>query len=108
VGVDSAERVVQQVDVDVGVHGPGETDPLLLPAGQVDALLADLGRVSGRHDVKVNDEGTGLDDLVVELLVVVLAEEDVLAGCLVLDPGLLGHVELVHLAEKAREETGLA
>ncbi len=38
VGVDGAERVVEEVVVAVGHDGPGQADPLLLPAAQVDAL----------------------------------------------------------------------
>ena len=37
-GVDSTERVVQQVHLSVTVHGTGHTDTLLLAATQVDAL----------------------------------------------------------------------
>ena len=38
VGVDGAERVVQQVDVPVLVDGARQGYPLLLTPGQVDAL----------------------------------------------------------------------
>ena len=38
VGVDGRQGVVQQVDLGVVIHGPGQTDPLLLTARQVDAL----------------------------------------------------------------------
>ena len=30
--VDRRERVVEQINVAVAVHGPGQTDPLFLPA----------------------------------------------------------------------------
>lgn len=43
VRVDGAERVVEEVDVGAGVDGARESDTGLLPAGQADALLADLG-----------------------------------------------------------------
>ena len=112
-GVHRAQRVIQQVNVLVGIDGASQANALLLPARQIDALLADLGRVAARHDVEVDDQGAGVDDLGVELVVVVAAEEDVLARRLVLDPGLLGHVgcapvqvqravvELLHLAQEA-------
>ncbi len=35
-------RIVQQIDVGLAVHRPRQADALLLAAGQVDALLADL------------------------------------------------------------------
>mgnify|MGYP001394751290 CR=1 FL=1 len=43
VRVDSAERVVEEVDVGAGVDGASESDPSLLAARQGDTLLADLG-----------------------------------------------------------------
>ncbi|TNN53942.1 hypothetical protein EYF80_035840 [Liparis tanakae] len=38
VGVHGRQRVIQQVDVSVAVQGSGQTDPLPLPSGEVDAL----------------------------------------------------------------------
>ena len=37
-GVNSTERVIQEVDVTVLIHSPGQTHSLLLTSTQVDAL----------------------------------------------------------------------
>ena len=39
VGVNSTERVIQEVDITVLIHSPGKTHSLLLSSTQVDALL---------------------------------------------------------------------
>ena len=49
----SSHRVVEDVEVGVAVAGPGEADPLLLPARHVDPLLPDLGLVTAGQDVDV-------------------------------------------------------
>ena len=54
------ERVVQQYDVGLVVGGPGEADPLLLAAAEVDAVLPDLGLVAAGEDLQVGVEGAGL------------------------------------------------
>lgn len=41
VSVDGRQRVVQQVDGPVTVHGPGQADPLLLTSGQIHTLNTD-------------------------------------------------------------------
>ena len=46
VDVDGAERVVQEVDVGVLIHGSGQTHPQFLPAAQADALLDTSTRAS--------------------------------------------------------------
>jgi hypothetical protein len=45
--VDGRQRVVQDVDVRVGVRRARDGDALLLAAAQIDALLADLRAVAG-------------------------------------------------------------
>ena len=45
VGVNGRQWVVEEVDVSVAVDGPGQADSLLLPAGQVDSLLADFCQI---------------------------------------------------------------
>jgi hypothetical protein len=37
--IHSRERVIQQVDISVLIHGPGQADSLLLTTTQVDALV---------------------------------------------------------------------
>ena len=56
-GVDGRGRVVQHQDRGVGDQRPGQRDPLALPAGQGEALLADDGVVAVRQ---VADELVGL------------------------------------------------
>ena len=46
-GVYSTERVVEEEDVVVAVHGPRQADPLLLTATEVDALKWTLLYSSG-------------------------------------------------------------
>lgn len=42
VGIHSRERVVQQVELAVGIHSTGQADPLSLSAGEVDTPLPNL------------------------------------------------------------------
>ena len=60
VGVHCGQRVVQVVDLLVGVHRPREVDPLLLAAAEVDAVLPDLGQVAAGEDLQVGVQGAGL------------------------------------------------
>ena len=55
VGVDGAERVVQQVDVPVLVDGARQGYPLLLTPGQVDALKTHRSTTSGSQPVASMD-----------------------------------------------------
>jgi hypothetical protein len=68
VGVDRRQRVVEQVEVGVVVDCPGQADALLLAAGQVDPLLADLRLVPAGQDVQVGLERARFDDLSTMLL----------------------------------------
>ena len=72
VGVDGGEGVVEQVDLGVVVHRPGQAHPLLLAAAQVDPLLADLGLVSPGQDLQVLGEGARPQHLLVEAVLVAL------------------------------------
>jgi hypothetical protein len=119
VRVDCAERVVEQDYVGPGVDGPGQAHSLLLSAGQVDALLANLGLIAGGQNAQVLGQRAALNDLCVEALVELAAEQNVPLHSVVYDPGLLRHVghravdvdaasELVHLADHARQQTRLA
>lgn len=42
VGIHSRERIVQQVELAVGIHSTGQADPLSLSAGEVDTPLPNL------------------------------------------------------------------
>ena len=42
------------------VGGPGEADPLLLAAAEVNSVLPDLGLVAAGEDLQVGVEGAGL------------------------------------------------
>ena len=62
-GVDGGGRVVQHQDLRVGGHGPGQRDPLALPAGEPPPALAHRGRRAvgqrGDHLVGGADRGHG-------------------------------------------------
>ena len=120
VRVDGTQRVVEHVDIGVGEDGARQADALLLSARQVDALLADLGAIARRHDGQVGAERARGQHLLVEMRVESRAEHDVVLDRLVLDPGELRHVrhrsvhvdathvQLVHLAQQARQHARLA
>jgi hypothetical protein len=61
VGVDRAQRVVEQVHVRVGVERPRQRHARLLAAAQRDAPLADLGRIAAEERRDVDAEGARLD-----------------------------------------------
>lgn len=77
VRVHCAQRVVQQVDVCVCVHGARKTDACFLAAADRDAALADLGVSAFGHRLEVVVESAGLDDFVKFVFVEVGADEDV-------------------------------
>ena len=119
--VDGTQRIVEHVDVGVGVERPGQADALLLSARQVDALVADFGAIAVRHDVEVDAHGARVHHSVVLGLVERLAEQYVGAHGGVLDPRLLWHVghtavyahrallvHTMHFAEQCRQKTRLS
>lgn len=48
-GVESAQRVVQDVNVPVAVESSGQADPLPLPAAKIGAALPDLTKDKRNH-----------------------------------------------------------
>mmetsp|Transcript_6336 Transcript_6336/g.18556 ORF Transcript_6336/g.18556 Transcript_6336/m.18556 type:complete len:787 (-) Transcript_6336:400-2760(-) len=90
--VHRAETVVQEVEIRVRVDGAGDGDPLLLAAGEVDALLADFRHVAGGEDLQVVKESAGVEDSTVLVLIEGFAEEHIVLEGGVLDPGDLGGV----------------
>jgi len=57
VGVYGRQRVIQEVDVSVAVQGSGQTDPLSLPTGEVDALRGrDTSMYFQRYNVYKKEE----------------------------------------------------
>ena len=59
------------------VDRPGDGDPLLLSAAEVDPVLADERRVAVLEQLEVVAEGAGRDGLAVPFLVQVAPEEQV-------------------------------
>mmetsp|Transcript_15581 Transcript_15581/g.24246 ORF Transcript_15581/g.24246 Transcript_15581/m.24246 type:complete len:1269 (+) Transcript_15581:1003-4809(+) len=119
VGVHRRERVVEHVEVGVGVGGPGEGHALLLAAAEVDALLADLGGVARGQHGQVRAQRAGRQHLVVPLPVERPAHGDVPAQRGVHDPRALRHVGHAppqghaalhpgHLAQQQRGQGALA
>mmetsp|Transcript_12330 Transcript_12330/g.36629 ORF Transcript_12330/g.36629 Transcript_12330/m.36629 type:complete len:243 (+) Transcript_12330:2135-2863(+) len=84
--IDGAQWVVQQQDVGIGVNRARQGDALLLPAGEVHALLADLRGVALRQSLEVGPQLASADDLGVPLLVQRAVESDVVLDRRVADP----------------------
>ena len=63
------KRIIQEDNVRLAVGSPGQTQPLLLAAAQVEAALSYLRLVSGGEDLQVGGQGAGRDHLLVFLLV---------------------------------------
>eukprot|EP00968_Pinguiococcus_pyrenoidosus_P002886 scaffold167_cov244-Pinguiococcus_pyrenoidosus.AAC.3 len=117
--VDGAEAVVQEVHVRIIVNGSGQGHALLLSTAEVDALLPDLGRVAGRQLLQVWKQRAGGQDSGVPHVVVLAAEENVIAHGAVLDPRGLGDVGDatlrgdasvggIQVADEAVEQAGLS
>mmetsp|Transcript_7771 Transcript_7771/g.14774 ORF Transcript_7771/g.14774 Transcript_7771/m.14774 type:complete len:424 (-) Transcript_7771:514-1785(-) len=123
VGVDSGQGVIEQVGRQPGVSGAGDRDPLLLPAAEVDASVADLGHVSVGQGVQVSLQSADVDDLPVAFLIKGLAKQDILSDALCTDPGRLcdvGHsatllqlglrhlfgADGLHLTQQCEQERG--
>ena len=63
----------------INPYSPCDTDPLLLAAREVDALLADLRLVSPGEDLQVLGQGARFQRLLVEPLLAALPEGDVVS-----------------------------
>lgn len=92
VRIDRTQRIVEHVDVGLGVEGARQTDALLLPARQVDTALSDLGLFARRPYSQVLLERTRVQNPLVELLVELGIEQNVVFYGSVLNPGLLRNV----------------
>ncbi len=79
-----------------GVGSTGHIEALALATREVDATEPSQGLVTIWQDLQVQSKGTGLNDLVVVVLIKLSAEEDGLAQRHVLAPRVLGNVS--HLA----------
>eukprot|EP00754_Rhynchopus_humris_P018863 Rhum_TRINITY_DN14618_c14_g1::Rhum_TRINITY_DN14618_c14_g1_i1::g.106002::m.106002 len=117
--VQGRQRIVEDVEVGVGVDRAGERDTLLLPAGQVDAPLADLGLLTLRELGQVAAELAHVGAGVVPDGVVVLRHRHVLPHRVVQEPRVLLRVRdgpaqphaaarLVDEAEQRAQQRGLA
>ncbi|RNE96704.1 hypothetical protein TraAM80_09673, partial [Trypanosoma rangeli] len=92
VGVQRGERVVQEVQLAVGVHRPRETHARLLPPAQVDALLANLGLHPARQQPQVRLQLAHAHRLPQPPGVLRSKEKYILTQRRVHDPWLLRHV----------------
>mmetsp|Transcript_84836 Transcript_84836/g.262645 ORF Transcript_84836/g.262645 Transcript_84836/m.262645 type:complete len:710 (-) Transcript_84836:77-2206(-) len=75
--VERREGVVEEREPGTGVGHAREPDPRPLPAGERDALLADLGLVPPGQDLEVDVQGRGVQGVEVALLFEGAAEEHV-------------------------------
>ncbi len=78
-GVDRRERIVEHERRRARVDGARECNALLLAAGQVDTLLANLGRVAGGQNGKVGSQRARADDACVALGVKRATVENIVA-----------------------------
>jgi hypothetical protein len=106
------------------VHGARERDARLLPAGQCEPALADLGRVARAQCAQIARERASMHDCRVARGVVRRAEQDVRAHGIVDHPGLLRSVRdaprawqahpaaaagrAAHLSEQRKQQRRLA
>ena len=88
--VDSAQQVVEQKNVAVGVERTGEGYSGFLTAGESSTLLADHGLIAVSEELEVPLETGKLDGLLVAGRVEALSEDDVVLDGVIDDPGLLG------------------
>ncbi|KEG06367.1 hypothetical protein DQ04_14381020 [Trypanosoma grayi] len=95
VGVQRGERVVQQVQLAVGVHRTGEAHACLLPAAQVDALLANLCLHPACQQLQVCLQLAHAHHLAQPLRVLRGEEEHIVAQRCIHDPRLLRYVRHV-------------
>ena len=79
VRVHSGERVVHDDNVGVEVEGAGDVHALLLTTAEVDALLTDLGLVTGGQSVEVREQARVLDNLPILVFVPRLTKNDIVA-----------------------------
>ncbi len=76
-GVEVARRLVQDQDPRIGEQGPGDRDPLPLPAAELDAPLADhrlVAAVESGDELVGVGEASGVLDLVLGGIVLRVAD----------------------------------
>ena len=92
VRVDRRQRVVEQVDVGVGVHCTSERDTLLLATAEVDATLTDFRLIAAGEHGNVGAQLARLQHSVVALLVEGPPEDHIVAQSVVDNPCALRDV----------------
>ncbi len=90
--VDGAERVVQQVDISVGVEGTGEGDAGALAPRDVDALLANEGLEASGEESYVRLQLAHPHHLLHSRDLERSPEQDVVGNCVGEDHRLLLHI----------------
>ena len=118
-GVHRGEHIVEQYHRGTRIARAREGDTCFLPTTQVDAALANLGRISCGELLEIRTERTRGEHLVIEGVVVRQPEEDVVTQRLILDPRLLraqrnraAHdapaLQPRHITHESREQRRLA
>ena len=92
VRVHRRERVIEHEESRVRVHGTRDADALLLPTGQVDAALADLGAIACRQRGDIGLQPGHRQCALVPLADKRQADDDVFAERRIKDPCLLRHI----------------
>ena len=90
--VQCRQGVVQQQDVGLCIEGAGQSDPLLLTAGEAGAELTHQGPIPVAQQSQIRGEGAGTEHPVVALLVPGLAEQNVVADAVVHQPGFVAQM----------------
>jgi hypothetical protein len=89
VHVQGRQRVIQNHNVVITVHGSGHANSLLLTTAQVDSFLPNLCLIPCRKDVDIWLQGAGRDHSFVSFLVIAVAKEYIVFQCRIQQPWLL-------------------
>ncbi|KAI0559491.1 abc multidrug protein [Gracilaria domingensis] len=79
VGINRAERIIHEAYVGLAVHCTRQSHPRALTSGQIHAAAANLGGVAGRKRAQVGKQTAHGYGVFVQLFVVQLSEQDVVA-----------------------------
>ena len=117
--INSAQHIIQEVDVSASIHGSGECQTCLLSTRQTDTALADLCLVAVGQTGEVLAQCACLYGTLIKRWVPSVAEDDILANAGVHDPWALCNIssfaahddltlELVKITKHGAKETTLS
>lgn len=92
ISIECRNRIIHHNYVCIGIYGTCQTASSFLPTRKVDTFLTDFSLISSYKNLEVAFKLARLQRLLVALRIELIAENNVVFNCLVLNPGALLNV----------------